>query len=257
MWIGWRLVWIVILGACGRSGFDPIDAPPLVTPSHVDPTLWLPMDDDPPMSGNIVDRARGHAVRCLNDACPIATAGARGRGFLFSGVEQLQVDWTSDLDGRLGYTIAVWARLDRVPAPYACAFAEPNNTDAGDGDSFALCADSNDEIYVYATSAMADPEATLMGGPHARIDLDSWHHLAATWNPVLGRRILYVDGGSVAVETGGPALTFDKGALVVGADLVFSNGSGKDMYHWRGALDDLMFFPSALSDTEIQQLAAP
>lgn len=254
--IGWRLVWLAALCVCGHCSYDPIPADPIPDNPALHPTLWLRMEEAPPTPDNILDSAAGHAVRCVNGVCPVATAGVQGhgQGFRFSGGEQLQVDWRSDLDGRMGYTVAVWARLDEVPAPYSCAFAQPNNTDSGDGDSFALCADASDTIYVYATSATQDPDATLTGSG-ARVELHDWHHLAATWDPAERLRLLYVDGLRVA-EAGSPALEFDDRVLVVGADLVFSNGTGVDMFHWRGALDDLMFFPAALSTAEIQRLAA-
>jgi hypothetical protein len=51
------------------------------------------------------------------------------------------------------------------------------------------------------------------------------------------------------------SIRFSQAAVLVGKDLKLDGGAGTPAYPWRGALDDIMFFPRALQDAEIAQLA--
>lgn len=236
--IGW--LWPGLLCACGRIDFDPVG-----------PTLWLQMEETSPGSDNIVDSGGGHAVRCVN-MCPTSTDGAHGHGFQFDGGQQLQIDWSRDLDGSMGYTVAAWARLGETPRDYACTFAEPNTTDS-DGNSYALCIDKSRVPYVYATPGGMQP--TLLGLTGRPVEVRDWHHLAATWDGIQRTRALYVDGARVNSEVGTASIRFSQAVLLVGTDLKLDGGAGTAVYPWHGALDDIMFFPRALQDAEIAELA--
>jgi hypothetical protein len=255
---GWLVACLVVLGACGRIGFDPVDA----SDNPLAGGLWLEMEEAVPVSGQIRDTAGDHGVRCLNGACPTSSPGRHGRGFTFLRGEQLQIDWEPGLDGRLhGYTVAAWAHLDVSPAQgdYACAFAEPNdasNPTAGDGNSYALCVDGDDVAYVFTTADQMDHCDTLTDGTREPV-AGGWHHLAATWDPGSSTKALYVDGGRVASCVISAAPRFDQRVLAVGADLRVSAGVPAPAYPWRGTLDDVRFFARPLDDNTIAALAAP
>jgi hypothetical protein len=97
---------------------------------------------------------------------------------------------------------------------------------------------------IYETTAAASAFDELPGGP---VVLDSWHHVAVSWDGSFKR--LYVDGTSVAVAAAQPLDATQP--LYIGGDLdvnVVDN-------FFVGSIDEVVFYDRALADDEIAALA--
>ena len=86
-----------------------------------------------------------------------------------------------------------------------------------------------------------------------------WHHVVATWDVVVGRMVLYVDGGDAGGgETVGTDLagTVERRELVSG--LRFGRGLSSGRRFFRGRMDELAIWDRALGEAEVlaQFLAA-
>jgi hypothetical protein len=249
-----RWLWLAVLTACGRSGFDPLgDAPGANASGDVRSSarLWLQMEESDPQSRMIGDTGVGdHTVLCATQQCPTSALGKHGKGFRFTG-QQLQVVWQPDLDASRGYTIAMWAVLDQAPATgdFACGFTEPV-AQVLDGNSYSLCATSSRTPYAFTTDATGGSQDELTLGVMAPA---TWVHLAASWEPVgimgMGNKTFYVNGVATSSVV---HIDFDQSPPVVGADM-----STTPVYFWNGVLDDVVFFDRVLTQSEIVELAAP
>jgi Concanavalin A-like lectin/glucanases superfamily len=257
---GSRWLWLTALVACGRVGFDPIDAPAGLRSSAV---LWLQMEEADPRSGSIADAGTGHHAVLCSTTCPTSSMGKHGGGFHFAQ-QQLQVVWQSDLDVRNAYTIAVWAQLDQTPADgiFACAFTEPVSP-ALDGNSYSLCVNKQGP-YTFTTDSRGTTGASdelSVGAAQPGV----WVHLAATWErdprTGLGTKAFYVDTLAASTSAEVP-IDFDMSLPVVGADtgplcLAPPCADTGPLYFWNGALDDVLLFDRVLTPAEIAELAAP
>jgi hypothetical protein len=186
-----------------------------------------------------------------------------GKGLRFSN-QQLQIRGLPGLDGKTGYTVAVWATLDRFPlegnplaSRFSCAASKPNRTaipapPANDGNSFALCIEPNHRTYVYSTSETRDDGLIAADGYGQILNIGEWHHIAATWDTVCKTQVLYFDGCRVNSRAG-IEIRFDPGDVFVGADNLGVD-SAAPTYHWNGVLDDFLVYNRALGDAEIKGL---
>jgi hypothetical protein len=272
MMTGVRWPWIVALAACGRIDFDRHGSPPdtggdippdtvpdvaidCATAQAQSPpggwALWLDMDRIDPESQATLDKT-GHMATCPG-GCPVMLDHACHRGLLFSGQEYLRIEWDPSLDVSGGFTVAVWARLDRdLDGSDACAVTEPNQSEPT-GNSYSLCVFArNRAVYDFTTSA-GQGDSQQLTDPLAIME---WHHLAMTWDASSRVKSLYVDGSRMDTRAG-IDIRFDHAPLGVGADLEGFPDNVAPAGFWTGALDDLLLYTRALDDTEIRALAAP
>ena len=248
----WRVALGLLVAGCGRLAFDhtvdggdgDVADRDGTTDSMIPPgaVLWLPMDDAPP---NIVDRAGGHVPGCTPPGeCPTLVAGHRDRGYRFGGTTNsyIFVPFSADLSAAPGYTAATWINLEsyRSGQGYNCILSKPLN--GGDFDSYSMCI-QDDSLALFYSANASTPDFLL--GP--TVPLNSWHHLAMTWDGTTKRG--YFDGAKVnEIAT---LVASDTSNLLIGAD----NNSGAPVYQIQGALDDVMIWQRALTDTEIATLA--
>lgn len=238
--------WLLLLTACGRLGFDPTsgdgaigdDAPG--SGSVPDgPAVWLRMETDPNVM--IVDSGGGHAVTCAGNTCPTLVTGKRGQGYRFTGT-QVDVAPAVDCDSSAGFTAAIWFQLSAMPSTGNFCAWNKAFASAADHDTFSLCIDSTGAV-VFSLDTPGGTVITDSTEPIATVG--EWHHIAMTWD---GSNFAdYVDG-----VVGG------SGSLPLGAgNLGLTLGGSRSGSYMNGIVDEALYYTRALSQTEIQQLAAP
>lgn len=230
------------LGACGRGGFDPLPVP-IDASELVDPALlaWWPLGEQ---AGEVVvvdASGRGHDLRC-GPVCPTSVDGHQGgRAAHFDGATQyLSVARDDELDLVAPYTIALWAKPERVPSFFEAFIARP----VGSG-----------EVNSYALNIVASGVAEFYTGDQEHLtgtssmQLGAWTHIAATYAGTTKR--LYVNGLFDQTQSS-PASTYDASPLFIGADTAGGVVEG----HFLGALEDVRIYDRVLSDAEITGLAS-
>jgi hypothetical protein len=125
-----------------------------------------------------------------------ATHGCQTRGdgagssAYFAGAPYNAQVQVSSVPESLSYTLEAWVKP-------TVAGLDGGIVDHGDNGVILL--DGGKARFVaHATDGNAD--ATAPG----QLSLDTWHHVAATWNNDTGTATLYVDGASVATDTANP-----------------------------------------------------
>ena len=245
---------LIALAGCGRISFDAFgagagdggidsnrdapDAKPLVIPPGAG--VWLEMETGPAAgSGGIVDSAGGHSATCAG-TCPAKVAGLHGSGYQF-GTEEIQVAYAADLAAGGGFTAALWIRFSTPPSAQGCVWSQPFGAMGSGFDTFTLCIDP--DLTVTFDSESPGGVANALSAP--ALSLNSWHHLAFTWDGAIKRG--YVDGvkvvqGNVQIGTGNRPLSL---------------GGEDGGYFVEAVVDDAVFYPRALSAAEVSMLATP
>jgi sialidase-1 len=200
--------------------------------------VWLQMDQ-PPANGMVIESAEDRIATCLD--CPTVTAGKIGGGYLFGN--HLITIPTRDL-AFTQFTVALWIQIKLTPGPLECMVSKPLGI-AG-ANSFVVCINASHETE-FSTHDPGEVADTLRG---TQLELDSWNHLALTWDG--GNKIIYIDGTptlSTSIDVG-----FDTNDLFIGADI--NNGGSVD-FSFNGVLDDVRLYDRALGEGEITILANP
>eukprot|EP00456_Euglypha_rotunda_P047112 TRINITY_DN3756_c0_g1_i11.p1 TRINITY_DN3756_c0_g1~~TRINITY_DN3756_c0_g1_i11.p1 ORF type:complete len:412 (-),score=122.39 TRINITY_DN3756_c0_g1_i11:44-1279(-) len=198
-------------------------------------------------AGTVAGDSTGHAweASLQNDASWIAT-GHRGSAVYLDGTDAhvgLANDVTSDLQE---FTVAVWVRPDSIAlwsriwdfgtGPDNYMFLTPENG-VTNKVRFAIRTPDTGEQVIDGTAALS---------------AGVWSHVAVTLKDGVGT--LYVDGVAVGSQTG---MTLNPGDL----GSTTANYIGKSQFSGdallTGAVDDLRIYNSALSASEIEELAAP
>jgi hypothetical protein len=106
---------------------------------------------------------------------------------------------------------------------------------------------------LYAHSDRNGPSTYIRSGDYdhhattpAPLEVDTWHHLAATYDGILLK--LYVDGLLTASFPESGRIVASGRAMFIGGNLFWGE-------HFAGVLDDIKVFNRALSTTEIEALA--
>ena len=223
---------VLVLTACGRIAFDPIADARSIPDGAV---LWLPMDK-PPLDGSVEDVARGHLVTCM-PSCPSQVIGRHGGAHAFDGSMFLSTPFVADLDPAGGFTVATWCNLAAPSISLRTALIA-KAVGIGGNDTYALFIDSSDLATRFETFGAQQFGPVLA--------LGEWRHLALSWDGVRMRG--YLDG-ALLIDVAATNMN-DTQAVFFGAD-----DNGGITHQLIGALDDVMIFSRALSDTEIAELA--
>jgi hypothetical protein len=246
---------VVFAAGCGRIDFDPLArtgdaggvlgdatdaADAMITPDAaiIPPGagLWLKMDSGP--GSGIIDSAGGHTTACTTN-CPALVPGLHGNAYSFDGTDFIATTYASDLDASSAFSAAMWIELTADPAHDMCPYGKSYNPTMG-WDMFVFCVDTSDHVYFDGE----DTSGTTSSELGSVIALDTWHHLAWTWDGVTKR--VYQDGALVA-----------QAAIALGSsNTPFEIGGGTG-YEYTGLMDDLVFYTRTLSAAEIVQLATP
>jgi hypothetical protein len=235
---------IVLLAGC--DGIWDLERLPQVPDAKPDATIpqeliaWFPLDDV--ALGTVIEAVAGQHGSCAGSSCPTPTPGVVDGALLFDGSSQVVTATPATaLNTAASFTVAVWTRMDlSVPEGFACVVSKRYGAESFN--SWQLCTFFDTWRFVSVT--------TMIVGPNARFG--TWQHFAATWDAPSTQLQLYVDG-----EPYGAAmfvdLTFDDGALLIGADVDGTSVFG----YFPGAIDDLRVYNRALDAAQIQKLATP
>lgn len=102
----------------------------------------------------------------------------------------------------------------------------------------------NGQLNAFVGDAGNNP--STLTGPN--LPLNSWHHVAFTYDQATRQQVMYVDGQVVASNTTGvSAIAYDSSPTLIGAD---NEGNGITDF-WDGQIDEVQIFPRALSPAEI------
>jgi Concanavalin A-like lectin/glucanases superfamily len=224
-----------IAAGCGRWHFDNV---PDALPAAI---VRYPMDDDP-SAGTIACTVPALTASCTT-TCPTSAVGHIKGAYAFDGTTARFEVPSSTLVGIAPFTVSVWIFPDHILLDHSIVnkvFSLTMNHDVFN----LVVSPGNGMLYESYDGATYDFVKAIGVSVY-----DQWHHVAASWDGTTKR--LYIDG--VLVGSGVPAHFLDSSVpLEVGADLEV----GVPSFYYRGLMDELTFYDSALSDAQIAILAA-
>ncbi|HEY5945466.1 MAG TPA: LamG domain-containing protein, partial [Kofleriaceae bacterium] len=222
----------------------PFDISPLDGPLPSGLVVWFPLDDM--AANNAQDVVSGFNGTCAGTLCPTPTAGHHGGAFLFDGTDDCIEDVDRGQFGQAQITIAIWMRQDIVDACSAVAKRVDVSTTALD--SWQLETTTGNQVTL--TTHHNSGNVKIVSASNAFV-VGQWHHVAATYDGA--DRRLYVDGTLVTNAFANGPIGYDSHSAWIGCD---DNGTAGFALHFNGALDDFQVYNRALTQTEIQMLAA-
>ncbi len=243
-----RSLALVVLTACGRLAFDPLDdagtsgsgpigeASPgdgMADAADAELLLHLAFESD----GLLVDRARGHAASC-HGTCPPMTTGRIGATAVdFSGTQCIEIADAADLRPA-SFTTSLWANVD-APAADGEMFSRPRNGETTSNNVMELFSGANGNWTLIVGGA-------TIGRPVAA---GAWHHAALVVDA--GTLTVYIDGSAMgSMPTG--ALGYATDPYLIGCE----RDNNVDVFRLRGSVDDVRMYGRALAPAEIAALAA-
>lgn len=238
---------LIVISACGRVGFDlHSDATGSVDGANdaaPDPSLlaWYPMDDDP-LDGAFDASGRGRTAACgAATTCPSAIPGRIGNAFGFDGSMYLRIPHDPGVDGLGAFTLALWMRVSVISgAGYT-----------GIGRTVGTTVENSWDVGTYSANvpafcSSADGNSNSCDLAVSPAPVDSWFHLAATWDGTTKR--LHVDGQ--IEEFPSRMILFDAHDITIGCD----DENGSLFACLQGAIDDVRIYNRVLSTAEILAL---
>lgn len=187
---------------------------------------------------NALDSAGGHDGTLVNG--PAWAAGADGGAVEFSDDSQAIIaphDDALSIDDYL--TLMAWVRMSRFDPDQVILHKGGSNTDHN-----YYLGTSNTEI-VFGLSPDGGGWNAVSSGASA-LQLDTWHHVAVTFNNAGDRVAFYLDGVKIAEQ----ATTITPQANT--ADVRIGRNQSAD--GWPGRLDDVRIYDRVLGADEIQSL---
>jgi hypothetical protein len=180
-----------------------------------------------------------------------ATLGAEGRkatALHFDGTSGYAESGLTVVDTSDSFSVAAWARLDRMPANAAIIAAQPGNHSPG----FELYYSQSYNRWVFNQYTADTPTASIaraMSATPGDAKAGEWTHLVGVYDGKAKQLRLYVNGklaGSTAYTT----------AWEARRGLQFGAGSynGRQGAFFPGTVDDVRIFDRAVSATEAVQL---
>ncbi|MBX3745504.1 MAG: LamG domain-containing protein [Verrucomicrobiae bacterium] len=225
-----------------------------------------PFDDGvaSPLATNVVDVARGTPAFLTasqpQDAWLGADAGRFGGALRFDG-QNVHVTVPSSPNMNLGsdqVSVTAWVKLSMLPSELPEAFGGVFDSVP---DDYVLYLDrGNRELRFKVT--VGSGHAARPGIPEERLTLDEWIHLAGVYDgratEGAGEARIYLDGELVDAHlgndgAGGAGLT---GLVRSGQTAAIGRNGSEARYFLEAAIDDLGIWSRALSEAEIQYLAA-
>ena len=180
------------------------------------------------------------------------TTGKVGQAFDFNGSSSVSVGSPTPLKLTNSVTVDAWVRPTALPAPgslMGVATKWVQNFSVGDNtDSFALWLQNNGgTLQVFSGVHLASgAEPILVGGA---VPLNTWSHVAMTYDHTTGTFTIYVNGVSVGTVAN-PAQG------IIGKDSPIAIGreqSGQTRF-FTGQIDEVEIFDRALTVAEIQSI---
>jgi hypothetical protein len=205
---------------------------------------WWPLDlDGTDASGN------GFDGTFVGNPTPAEGANAVTGGSLqFDGASRIDVPFDQDLNPE-DFTITLWAN-----AATTAGFASPitSRDDVGGGASTHgyILYNDNGGTWNFWTGDGNPGWDTLPGGP---VSLDTWTHVAMSYDSVTETKSLYLDGVLAASESA--PNQYSPNGTVETEDLHIGAGQDDGLNFWFiGRIDDVGLFRTALSEEEINTI---
>lgn len=229
---------VCALVGCGRYEFD---ATASDAAAFRVPHCWS-FEDDPSDGVSADPAALDVVATCTPGSCPQHVVGKHGMGLGFEGAQFARIPHRPELDLPDAFTVSMWVTnsdpsVDRVVA------AKPLG--AADRDSWLFIHWATNNTCYETTISNGALENVCRTDPMA---IDTWYHLAGTWDGETKR--LYING-ELAGEMVGTPPVFGTNDIMLGGDA----NAGALAYPWHGRLDELCVFDHALTGADIAALA--
>jgi RHS repeat-associated protein len=227
------------------SAYDGLETRADLTELRVAVSTWLASDDLIawwPFNGVLNDMVtNGYRFRTISPPVYVPAHVAQGLRFASDLNEcSLPLGFSLDLGALAsGFSIEFWARTP--------AFRDGTLISFGASGASGLSvqqANSGREIYVNLRERANGANRVIDGGTIPA--LDTWFHVAITFDRILGEARIYIDGILKETAAWAPFSVRTQGNLVLGRDASALAG------FWRGDLDELAFYRRPLSVAEIQ-----
>ena len=255
-----------MLAGCGRLGFDPgtprdaeegipagdarnpvdahlIDVMPLDGPFPSGLRIWMPFDDSPQNTADVVSGGNG---RCTPPGCPTSVAGHHGNAFRFDGNDDCIEVPDSGQFGQAQLTAMIWIRQEesdncspmgkRVDVGGSVANSWELETNTGRETVFTSTHGTNTNERIYS--------------PGSTVVFNQWQHVAMTYDGSTKR--MYVGGAQVISGAQAGAIRYDTHSAWFGCD----DNETTFVLHCKLSIDDFQLYDRVLSPAEIQMLAS-
>ncbi|MFJ9259786.1 LamG-like jellyroll fold domain-containing protein [Streptomyces bacillaris] len=203
--------------------------------------------DEPAGATKAAGTTTSRTVR-LHGGAELGAEGRTGTGLRFDGTTGYAASDLTVVDTSDSFSVAAWARLDRMPSEAAIIAAQPGNHSPG----FELYYSQYYDRWVFnqytsdtAGASIARAMAPAAGGAEA----GRWTHLVGVYDGKAKQLRLYVDGklaGSTAYTTAWEA----RRGLQLGAGIY----SGTHKSFFPGTIDDVRLFDRPVADDEVRQI---
>lgn len=244
---------ILLLAACGRVSFHPIDRS-LVDGGgsngdggNIDTDvmlanglrLWMTFDGAAP-----IDSISQQVAAC--SSCGMLTTGPRDGARQFSSAaSDCLTLWDDPNLTTPDFTLALWIYFTGPSS--TSVFGKAQDGAGSPWNSWELWIRTNNLQVEFQTSANNTYNEDVI----VAFQRDVWVHVAATFTAT--SKALYFDGVEVGREDPTDPLVFGTDPVRIGCDI----DSGTAGQYFEGALDDVRYYDRVLSPAEIQALAAP
>jgi|HubBroStandDraft_6_1064221.scaffolds.fasta_scaffold55350_1 hypothetical protein len=267
-----RQAWVLVVLGCGRLGFDQqqardvdaggsnganadakVGAEPTTdagVDAALDPSLvaWWRMEALTPSSNPVGDvgvadsTGMSPMAQCGGQLpCPTIVAGKLGNAAQFDGsTTMLEAKSVAALIDS-SFTIAAWVNLEAANG--GCIMTK--GLGSGVYNSWALCNDMATQALFFYTAQTTAPNTLEPGN---QVPLNSWHHVAGTWDGT--SKVLYLDGNKLGDDQP-PGIDFDSSDVFIGGDV--DNGAATSFLN--GTVDEVRVYNRSLSAGEIATLA--
>jgi hypothetical protein len=193
-------------------------------------------------SGTSVSDASGKGHTGTISRATWNSQGKFGNALTFNGVNSwVTVADANDLDLTTGMTLEAW--VFPTAAATATTWRNVLIKERSGGEVYNLYADIDTHVPVAYVVRSASPGTPVDVSGTAQISLNTWTHLAATYDNATLR--LYVNGTLVRSSAVSGALLTSTGALRIGGNSVWGE-------FFQGIIDEVRVYNHALTQAEIQ-----
>ena len=206
---------------------------------------WWSLDDDAAPGKDDT----GNGFDGLEVGVPTKTAGANpntGDALVFDGFSVISVPWSSYLNPA-SFTVTLWAN-PTTTAGFNSPITSRDDVAGGSASTNGYVL-YNDSAGVWAFwTGDGNPGWHVV--PGTAVTINTWTHLAISYDAATETKSIYVDGVLAGSATAPPALYVPNGPEFEGLHI----GGGADdgsQFRFNGALDDVAVFSTALSPADI------
>jgi hypothetical protein len=193
-------------------------------------------------SGTSVSDASGHGHAGTISGATWTPQGKFGNALMFNGVDSwVTIADANDLDLTTGMTLEVW--VFTTAAATATTWRNVLIKERSGGEVYNLYADTDTHVPAVYVVRSANPGTPEGANGSVQIPLNTWTHLAATYDNATLR--LYVNGTLVGSRAVAGGLLTSTGVLRIGGNSIWDE-------FFQGAIDEVRIYNRALTPAEIQ-----